>query len=229
MSTNPQPTRHETPLQTLHQGAAVDQFADQLMALARNASLNVDEHDPIDYWYRLGQRNAYAHAAGQLLALDLEHDAFTVAERITTALDAGARNVDELRSAAYGHGSSPAAPQPAIEWIGPKAFDTQHRNIRGVDRDYGMRWGPRSNQRISLRLDGEEASRGLLYAYDPTWQEYAVLSTTAPRAAVDRAFSHAIDTDIHMPIETFAQLVGSYAAALESADRAAPAVAEVQL
>ena len=205
-----------------------DPVADQLMALARNASNNVDEHDPIDYWYRLGQRNAYAHATAQLLATELTEDPFVIAERITTALDAGASEVHELRDAAYGNGPPTAPPKPAIEWVGPKAFDTQHRTIRGIDRDYGMRWGQRSNQRISLRLDGEEATQGLLYAYDPTWQEYAVLSTTAPRAAVDRAFAHATDTDIHMPIESFAHLVGTYAAALETAERDR-AVAEVQL
>ncbi|WP_330474637.1 hypothetical protein [Terrabacter sp. C0L_2] len=202
---------------------------DQLMALARNASLNVEEHDPIDYWYRLGQRNAYAHATAQVLAPELGHDPFTVAERITTALDAGTTDLQELREAAYRVRAATTPSKPSIEWVGPKAFDAQHRNIRGVDRDYGMRWGPRSNQRISLRLDGDAATHGLLYAYDPTWQEYAVLSTSAPRAAVDRAFAHATDTDIHMPIETFAQLVGSYGAALESAGRTPPPVAEVQL
>ena len=205
-----------------------DGLVDQLMALARNASLNVEEHDPIDYWYRLGQRNAYAHATAQLLAPELGHDPFAIAERITTALDAGTTDLRELRQAAYGARPVTAPPKPSIEWVGPKAFDTQHRNIRGVDRDYGMRWGPRSNQRISLRLDGDEATHGLLYAYDPTWQEYAVLSTNAPRDAVGRAFAHAIDTDIHMPIETFTQLVGSYGAALESAGCAATSVAEVQ-
>lgn len=202
---------------------------DQLLALARNASRNVEEHDPIDYWYRLGQRNAYAHAAAQALAPGLGHDPFTIAERITTALNAGTTDIRELRDAAYGTRALTAPPKPSIEWVGPKAFDTQHRNIRGVDRDYGMRWGPRGNQRISLRLDGDQATDGLLYAYDPTWQEYAVLSTSAPRPAVDRAFAHATDTDIHMPIETFAQLVGSYGAALESTGGASALVAEVQL
>lgn len=208
---------------------APDGVVDQLMALARNASLNVEEHDPIDYWYRLGQRNAYAHATAQLLAPELGHDPFTIAERITTALDAGTTDLRELRDAAFDARAVTTPPKPSIEWVGPKAFDALHRTITGVDRDYGMRWGPRSNQRISLRLDGDAATHGLLYAYDPTWQEYAVLSTSASRAAVDRAFAHAADTDIHMPIETFAQLVGSYGAALETAGRTPTPVAEVQL
>lgn len=205
--------------------------ADQLLALARNASRNVEEHDPIDYWYRLGQRNAYAHATGQLLAADLGRDPFAIAERITTALDAGVSEVTELRAAAYGHGVTTPPPKPAIEWVGPKAFDSQHPSILGVDRDYGMRWGQRGNQRISLRLDGDAATHGLLYAYDPTWQEYAVLSRAAGRAAVDRAFAHATDTDIHMSVDAFTQLVGSYGAALEAAERdtATLTVSEVQL
>lgn len=218
-------TAHATPSSP----SPADGVLDQLMALARNASLNVEEHDPIDYWYRLGQRNAYAHATAQLLAPELDHDPFTIAERITTALDAGTTDLRELRDAAYGARPVTTPPKPSLEWVGPKAFDTQHHNIRGVDRDYGMRWGPRSNQRISLRLDGDDATHGLLYAYDPTWQEYAVLSTSASRAAVDRAFAHATDTDIHMPIETFAQLVSSYGAALESAARTPAPVPEVQL
>lgn len=211
----------------------IDVAVDLLLALARNASLNVEEHDPIDYWYRLGQRNAYAHATGQLLAPSVGQDAFAVAERITTALDAGVSEVDELRSAANDHGVPARTPALTIEWVGPMAFDSQHHTLRGIDRDYGMRWGQRSNQRISLRLDGETATHGLLYAYDPTWQEYAVLSPSASRAAVDRAFAHATDTDIHMPIETFAQLVSAYGAALDAASpggaRDIQRVAEVQL
>src|SRR3954468_13448676 len=89
---------HPTPTLEPRPDAAVD----QLLALARNASLNVEEHDPIDYWYRLGQRNAYAHATAQLLAPELGHDPFAIAERITTALDAGTTDVRELRQAAYG-------------------------------------------------------------------------------------------------------------------------------
>jgi hypothetical protein len=205
---------HPTPFAPTPHDAVVD----QLLALARNASRNVEESDPIDYWYRLGQRNAYAHATGQILAAELGQDPFAVAEAITTALDAGAGDIGELRAAAYGHGvTARTPPRTDLEWIGPKAFESQHRTIRGIDRDYGMRWGQRSNQRISLRLDGDEAIHGLLYAYDPIWQEYAVLSRTAQRAAVDRAFAHALDTDIHMSVENFAQLVGTCGAALGSA------------
>jgi hypothetical protein len=153
-----------------------------------------------------------------------------VAERITTALDAGASDIRQLSSAAYGHSvTASTPPRPDLEWVGRKAFETQHGNIRGIDRDYGMRWGRRSNQRISLRLDGDEATHGLLYAYDPVWQEYAVLSTTAQRSAVDRAFAHALDTDIHMSVEDFTELVGTYGAALDSASAETQPCMQVQL
>src|SRR3954468_24969815 len=89
-----------------------DGVVDRLMALARNASLNVEEHDPIDYWYRLGQRNAYAHATAQLLAPELRHDPVAIAEHITTALDAGTADLRELRQAAYGARPVTTPPRP---------------------------------------------------------------------------------------------------------------------
>ena len=204
---------------------------EQLLALACNASRNVDESDPIDYWYRLGQRNAYAQATALIVSRETGSDIFAVTERITTALDADVTDAAQLRAAAYGTTATPAAARPHLKWLGAKAFGAQHHSIRGVDRDYGMRWGPRRNQRISLRLDGDEATHGLLYAYDKTWQEYAVLSTNASRAAVDRAYAHALDTDSHLPIEDFAGLVATYAAALEVAAQppAIPSIVEAQL
>jgi hypothetical protein len=226
MSATPTTPRPEPTAET-----TTAQATEQLLSLARNASRNVDESDPIDYWYRLGQRNAYAQATALLVGRELEDDVFTITERIATALDANVTDVTELRAAAYG--LRPAATvRPRLEWIGPKAFDAQHQCIRGVDRDYGMRWGPRINQRISLRLDGDDATHGLLYAYDPTWQEYAVLSTHAPRAAVDRAYAQALDTDAHLPIEDFARLVSAHSAALAAAGlqpASAPSAIEAQL
>jgi hypothetical protein len=235
MSATPASTRPSTPAPTPRPEPVTDP-TQELLILARNASRNVDESDPVDYWYRLGQRNAYAQATALLVSRELTDDVFTITERITTALDADVTDVDDLRAAAYGLRPAPTtAPRPQLEWTGPKAFDAQHHSIRGVDRDYGMRWGPRSNQRISLRLDGDDATHGLLYAYDPIWQEYAVLSTHADRAAVDRAYAQALDTDPHLPIEDFAVLVSSHSAALAAAgtEPAAPAspvpVIEVQL
>lgn len=62
-----------------------DPLAERLVALSRNAHRGVDRDDEIDYWYRLGQRNAYAHAAGVVI----DSGAFSVAERLTGALADG--------------------------------------------------------------------------------------------------------------------------------------------
>jgi hypothetical protein len=101
--------------------------------------------------------------------------------------------------------TEPVATPLSTDWIGPKAFQAGNANA-GVDHHFGMRWGERREQRISLRqLPGAE--RGLLYAYDPTWDEYAVLLRDVPKAAAEAAFSQALDVDIHMKVLAFAELV----------------------
>ena len=90
-------------------------------------------------------------------------------------------------------------------WVGPQAFEAM-AGQPGTDRDFGMRWGERREQRITLRcIPGE--SRGLLYAYDPLWDEYAVLATQVPAAAVEAAFTQALDINTHMHVLEFAELV----------------------
>jgi hypothetical protein len=87
----------------------------------------------------------------------------------------------------------PAADPVEPDWVGPQAFTARHSHS-GVDQDLGMRWGPRWEQRIAFhRKPG--ADHGLRYAYDPTWDEYAVLAADAPLAAV------------HMHVLAFAELV----------------------
>lgn len=191
-----QPTeRHTDPL--LHE---------KLVALSRNAQVNVDLDDPADYWYRLGQRNAYAHALGLIVARGADHIAFEVADRLTGAIADGEHNVDSLLAGAL---EAPAAAPTSPEWIGPQAFSAQYGQIPGVDRDYGMRWGDRGDQRISWRAP-LDASTGLLYAYDPLWAEYKVLGTDVPRRSVEAAFKQALDTDVHMDITAFAELARSH-------------------
>jgi hypothetical protein len=157
------------------------QLHEKLVALSRNAQVNVDLDDAADYWYLLGQRNAYAHALGLSVASGVDHIAFDVADRLTGALADGEHNVDFLISAALE--AAPAAAPTSPEWIGPQAFSAQCGHIPGVDRDYGMRWGDRGDQRISWRAP-LEASTGLLYASDPLWAEYKVLGTDVPRQSV---------------------------------------------
>lgn len=183
------------------------QLHEKLVALSRNAQVNVDLADPADYWYRLGQRNAYAHALGLSVARGPDHIAFEVADRLTGALSDGEHNIDLLLSGALE--ASLAATPASPEWIGPQAFSAQYGHLPGVDRDYGMRWGDRGDQRISWRAP-LDAGRGLLYAYDPLWAEYKVLGTDVPRQAVEVAFTQALDTDLHMDVTAFAEVVRSH-------------------
>ena len=184
-----------------------DQLHEKLVALSRNAQVNVDLDDPTDYWYRLGQRNAYAHALGLSVARGVDHISCEVADRLTGALADGEHSVNFLLTKALE--GAPAAVPVSPEWIGPQGFSAQWGHIPGVDRDYGMRWGERGDQRISWRAP-LDASTGLLYAYDPLWAEYKILGTDVPREAVEAAFKQALDTDVHMDVAAFAEIARSH-------------------
>ena len=80
--------------------------------------------------------------------------------------------------------------------MGPAAFHAQFPPA-DLDHDLGMRWGANGDQRLSLRLPTGR-DHGLLYAYDPTWDEYAVLFRNASTAAVEGAFARALQSDIPM-------------------------------
>ncbi len=195
---------------------------EDLIALSRTASRGLNhatsldaEVDPgslgeVDYWYRLGLRNAYAQAAGLLLAPALAEDAFTVAGRITTSLDAGVTDLEALRAAASGPHPAPAS-QAGLDWVGPRVFAARYGVVTDADRHYGSRWGTRSEQRITLRPN-PVGDRGLLFVYDPTWDEYAVLATDVTAYAVQAAFTHATQVDIHLDPARFARLVHEHAA-----------------
>ena len=66
-----------------------------------------------------------------------------------------------------------------LKWMGLQAFQSRHGVQPGVDRDFGMWWGPRHDQRVSHRRETLDSPTGPLYAYDPTWDEYAVRATVA--------------------------------------------------
>jgi len=199
-----------------------DPAAERLLALARNAHRNVDHRDDVDYWYRLGQRNAYAHAAGILIGRGVDSTAFAISERLTAALEEGVTDLTRLRTTALG-APTPGSLHQSPTWLGPVAFRAQygsdgvHRSTHlGNDHDYGMRWGAAGDQRISLRHP-PGADSGLLYAYDPTWDEYAVLSGAASVQAVEAAFTQAVATDPHMAVTDFAALVAALDTAFEAA------------
>jgi hypothetical protein len=223
------------------------ELARDLIALCRNTSRGLvdDTHssngegtglDDIDYWYRLGQRNAYSQAAGLLLAPAAAEDPFVIAERITTRLDAGVTDIDELNAAAYGPriGDHAGNRADGLKWLGPRAFVAQYGPGTPADRHYGMRWCARGDQRITLRPNAA-GDRGLLFAYDPTWDEYAVLADDVQTRAVDAALQHAVQIDIHLDPGRFAQLVREHATrstathAAEPEAQAAPAELGAQL
>jgi hypothetical protein len=67
-------------------------------------------------------------------------------------------------------------------------------------------WGSNDDQRVSLRLeDGDET--GLLYVYDPTWDEYAVLGTGLRLAVVENAFARSPQLGEHPTVEAFVTLL----------------------
>lgn len=96
-------------------------------------------------------------------------------------------------------------PQPALEWMGPVAFAKAYESVRGIDYDFGTRWGPNGDQLVSLRLE-VGANTGLLYVYDPTWDEYAVLGTFVQLVAVEHAVARARQFDDHPTVEKFQEL-----------------------
>jgi hypothetical protein len=84
-----------------------------------------------------------------------------------------------------------ASPElPAVRWISAARFD-RHVSEAGFDHEYGELWGPRHDQRVSLRL-AAGATAGVLYAYDPLWDEYAVLHPDAEQVDVEAAFARIV-------------------------------------
>jgi hypothetical protein len=96
--------------------------------------------------------------------------------------------------------------QPVLEWRGPVAFSRVHGTVPGIDHDFGMRWGHSRDQRVSLRLEFG-ASAGLLYAFDPTWDEYAVIGTGLELAPVQAAFACALKLGEPLAVEDFVALL----------------------
>ena len=95
----------------------------------------------------------------------------------------------------------------ALDWMGPRAFKARYGVQPGVDRDFGMWWGPRHDQRVSHRRDTLDSPTGLLYAYDLTWDEYAVLGTDIPWADVEAIINGALARDTRMSAEAIAGLL----------------------
>ena len=97
-------------------------------------------------------------------------------------------------------------PQPVLEWRGPVAFARAYAAAPGIDHDFGMRWGSNRDQRVSLRVE-DGAETGLLYVYDPTWDEYAIIGSDVPLAAVQDAFARALQFGEQAAVEDFVTLL----------------------
>jgi hypothetical protein len=108
----------------------------------------------------------------------------------------------------HGHrlGQHDTYPQPALGWQGPLAFASAHGTVPGIDHDSGMRWGPNRDQRVSIRVEAG-ANAGLLYAYDPAWDEYAVIGMGVELAAVQDAFACAVKLGEPLAVEDFVALL----------------------
>ena len=103
--------------------------------------------------------------------------------------------------------TDPAFRLPGLDWMGSHAFKARYAVQPGIDRDFGTWWGPRHNQSISHHLATLDSPTGLAYAYDPTWDEYAVLATDVPATTVQTVMNRALANDRHMPPEGFAGLM----------------------
>jgi hypothetical protein len=97
-------------------------------------------------------------------------------------------------------------PEPVHKWRGPVAFAGAYGSVLGIDHAFGMRWGSNRDQRVSIRVE-LGCEQGLLDVYDPTWDEYAVIGTDCPLAAVETAFAGALQFGEHGAVEDFVALL----------------------
>jgi hypothetical protein len=89
-----------------------------------------------------------------------------------------------------------------LEWLGPLAFARRHAG--GVDRDFGDQWGRLGDQRLTVRHQ-PGTDHGLLYVYDATWDEYAVLADDVLPPAVHETAAVAPAVDPHTAVTRVAQ------------------------
>jgi hypothetical protein len=188
------------------------QLLDELLWLAHHIHQRLDHLDDGDYPYALGQRNTYARAAAIIAAPHQQQDSAEIAERIVHALESGGADLARLRTIALDQSIDPVDPSythAGLEWLGRAAFDARYGGAPGIDEDFGMRWGPRHDQRISLRRPSDSPA-GMLYVYDPTWDQYALLQWRVPASTVRAVFLNALKHDEHLPVEEFARRIEAH-------------------
>jgi len=168
-------------------GLGTDALTVRLVAVALSAHRCLDGADAVDYWYRLRQRNACAQAVGFLLASGGDRGrAWSVADRVNRGLSDGVTDVADLASAARAAAAA-GYRTGELAWLGPVAFQRQAETGAGGDHDVGLRWGRRRDRRVAVRT-APGSSSGLLYAYDATWDEYAVLARGVDPEVVRAAY-----------------------------------------
>ena len=117
-----------------------------------------------------------------------------------------------------------------LDWMGRHAFTARYAVQPVVDPILGMRWGPRHDQSVSQHLATVDSPTGLVYAYDLTWDEYAVLAIDVPRAAVETALGRALTSGTHLTVEVLAGLLtDSLAAPSLAAETSAELATEFEL
>lgn len=175
----------------------------RLLQLAIAAHQRLDPADPMERQaHQEGLRDGYAHAAAIAVTGGPGAGAAAAAERVIDLLREG---VDDLGVLMVTVEPDPGPPG-GLTWVGPLAFERVAAGHPGIDHDLGTRCGPRRDMRISHRrpLQGRT---GLLYAYDRTWDEYAILAAAAPVADVERAYRAALARDPHLPVSDFMEVL----------------------
>ncbi|HEY5181614.1 MAG TPA: hypothetical protein VIJ07_17895 [Dermatophilaceae bacterium] len=115
-------------------------------------------------------------------------------------------NTDDPVDHWYRLGLHHAYRQPVLEWMGPVAFARTYGAVPGIEHGFGTCWGSNGDQRVSLRVrTGGDA--GLLYVHDSTWDEYAVLGSDIPLAAVPDACAGSPQLGEHPSVEDLVALL----------------------
>lgn len=181
----------------------------QLLGLAVIAQRGLDIEEPADFWYRQGIRDAYAHSAAMLVTGRFGDVTQAAADQVTQLLGEGITDLGVLLEAT----EIDPRPQTGLSWVGQVSFDRLTADHPGIDHDLGKQWGARRDIRISHRL-AAGATTGLLYAYDRTWDEYAILDPAAHVETVARTFHAALDTDPHLPLAEFVNVLRGHTPAV---------------
>lgn len=181
---------------------APDVLRSQLLGLATAAQQALDPDEPAEFWYRQGVRDAYAYAAALQVTGHVGEPTQAAALRVIRLLGEEVTDLGVLLAA------TEASPQRAAQptWVGPLAFHRLTARHPGIDHDLGAGWGERGDIRIRHRRRHDDTV-GLLYAYDPTWDEYAILDPAAPVDVVARTARAAVETDPHLTVADFLALL----------------------